>query len=142
MVDQPTIDRFKMIRFREARGLTQGQLALKAGVAQAHLSRLESGDRVDLKLSTLNKIARALGVRPQDLMPGLSEDDLPDFHMYISRKFADNPRLRRALIAAYEALESVREERGERVRGLDEEIERTRRKAEERKKQGEGPGEG
>ena len=45
----------------------------------------------------------------------------------------------RALIAAYEALESVREEREPRVRALAEEIEKTRRLAEGRKRLGEEP---
>lgn len=65
---EPTIDRFRLIALREARGLTQGQLAVKSGVAQAHLSRLETGKRTNVKVSTLQKLASALGVQPEDLM--------------------------------------------------------------------------
>jgi len=48
-------------RLRRRRGLTQQQLAVKAGVSLGYLSRLEV-DMHDPRLSTLKKLARALGV--------------------------------------------------------------------------------
>jgi transcriptional regulator with XRE-family HTH domain len=47
--------------WRERRGLTQEQLAAKAGISRGYLARLETA-RQDPKLSTLEKIAKALKV--------------------------------------------------------------------------------
>ena len=49
-------------RLREARRLTQQELAKKARVSQAHLSRLETGERADPGISILKRLAKALGV--------------------------------------------------------------------------------
>jgi transcriptional regulator with XRE-family HTH domain len=47
---------------RERRGLTQEQLALKAGISRGYLARLETA-RHDPTLTTLEKLAEALGVK-------------------------------------------------------------------------------
>jgi transcriptional regulator with XRE-family HTH domain len=47
---------------RERRGMTQAQLAEKAGVSRTYLARLETA-RQDPTLSTLEKLAKALGVK-------------------------------------------------------------------------------
>jgi transcriptional regulator with XRE-family HTH domain len=47
---------------RERRGMTQEQLAKKSGVGRSHLARLETG-RQDPTLSTIEKLAKALGVK-------------------------------------------------------------------------------
>jgi transcriptional regulator with XRE-family HTH domain len=47
---------------RERRGMTQKQLAEKSGVGRSHLARLETG-RQDPTLSTLERLAKALGVK-------------------------------------------------------------------------------
>ena len=47
--------------WRERRKLTQEQLAAKAGISRGFLARLETA-RHDPKLSTLEKIAKALKV--------------------------------------------------------------------------------
>jgi len=47
---------------REKRGLTQGQLAERAGTGQAAIARIESGRTVP-KLDLLSRIAGALGAR-------------------------------------------------------------------------------
>jgi len=47
--------------WRDRRGLTQEQLAEKAGISRGYLARLETA-RQDPKLSTLEKIAKALKV--------------------------------------------------------------------------------
>jgi transcriptional regulator with XRE-family HTH domain len=52
---------------RERRGWTQEQLAEKAGISRGYLARLETA-RQDPKLSTLEKLARALGVRVATLL--------------------------------------------------------------------------
>lgn len=51
----------EMIReLREARGLTQAQLARRARTSQSAISRLEDADYAALKLETLRKVAAAL----------------------------------------------------------------------------------
>jgi len=51
----------RLKEWRERRGMTQEQLAKKAGISRGFLARLETA-RHDPKLSTLEKLARALKV--------------------------------------------------------------------------------
>ena len=51
----------KLKALRDRRGLTQADLAKKAGVSPGYIARLET-HRHDPKLSTLVKLAKALGV--------------------------------------------------------------------------------
>ena len=56
---------------REARrraALTQGELADKAGVGITTIVRIETGEITEPRVSTLRKLARALGVEPRDLL--------------------------------------------------------------------------
>lgn len=48
---------------RYALRMTQAQLAKRAGMPQSHLAKIETG-RVDIQLSTLNKILRAMYCEP------------------------------------------------------------------------------
>ena len=58
----------KTLKFlREQQGLSLRTLAVMAGVHYTSLVRLEAG-RYDPRLSTLRKIAEALGVGLQDLL--------------------------------------------------------------------------
>jgi transcriptional regulator with XRE-family HTH domain len=52
--------------WRERRFLTQEQLAGRAGVTNATISRLEQGQ--DARLSTLVKLAKALDIEPSALV--------------------------------------------------------------------------
>jgi transcriptional regulator with XRE-family HTH domain len=52
---------------REAKGLSQGALAERAKLTREHLNRLEAG-RYDPTVGTLQRIARALGVRAVELL--------------------------------------------------------------------------
>ena len=55
---------------REARHnaqLTQDQLAHRSGVDQSTISDLETGRITDPRLSTLTRLAEALGIAPSDL---------------------------------------------------------------------------
>ena len=53
---------------RETRGWLQRELAAAAGLPLRTIGRIERGE-VDVRLSTLTKIAAALGVALKDLMP-------------------------------------------------------------------------
>lgn len=52
----------KIRALRERRGLTQEQLAVKAGISRGYLARLETA-RQDPRLSVVEKLARALRVK-------------------------------------------------------------------------------
>jgi transcriptional regulator with XRE-family HTH domain len=54
-------------RLRKAKGLSQSALATDAEQHQALISRLENA-RVNLKIDTADRIARALGVHPRELL--------------------------------------------------------------------------
>ena len=65
----PTARQFgKRLRaLREAAKLNQGQLAAKAGLSRTYLNQLEAGKR-DPSLSTLTRLAKALGVKVEALL--------------------------------------------------------------------------
>jgi transcriptional regulator with XRE-family HTH domain len=55
-------------RERRMAGLTQGELAEKADVGLTTISRIESGDIEEPRVSTLRKLAHALGLEVRDLL--------------------------------------------------------------------------
>lgn len=55
---------------RCARKLTLSELSVRSGVAKGHLSRIESEENVDPRISTVERIACALGVDPGVLAYG------------------------------------------------------------------------
>lgn len=67
-VYDPEVVRLRRLRaLRERKALTQEELAKKAGITRATLSRLESGAENPYP-STIRKLAKALGVDPEALM--------------------------------------------------------------------------
>jgi transcriptional regulator with XRE-family HTH domain len=63
-------DRLKDLRVRRA--LTQEELAAKAGIGKNTVNRIER-NQAEPHMSTLRKLAAALGVEPSELVKG--EDD-------------------------------------------------------------------
>jgi transcriptional regulator with XRE-family HTH domain len=57
----------KVKRLRARRGMTQEQLAERAGISRTYLARLETA-RHDPTLSVLEKLAKALGVKVAELL--------------------------------------------------------------------------
>jgi transcriptional regulator with XRE-family HTH domain len=58
-----------MIReLRDAKGLTQVQLAKRAKVTRGYLAQLEAGHKTNPSLPTLRKLANALGVPLTELL--------------------------------------------------------------------------
>lgn len=51
-----------LVALRKEKGLTQAQLAALAGLSRMTVSKVEQQDVVDPQLSTLEAVARALGV--------------------------------------------------------------------------------
>ena len=57
----------KLRRERIAQTLTQNELAARAGISQAALTRIER-NQADPHVSTIRKLADALGVEPRELI--------------------------------------------------------------------------
>jgi transcriptional regulator with XRE-family HTH domain len=54
-------------QLREARGLTQEAFAERAGLKYKHYQAIEAGRKLDFKMSTLAKLAKACGLDPWEL---------------------------------------------------------------------------
>ena len=52
---------------RRQRGFTLRQFAKRSRIAESHLSRLESGEQADPRMSTLIRLADALGITIDEL---------------------------------------------------------------------------
>lgn len=55
-------------QLREARGLSQRDLAVKAKVSGAYIAQLETGMRKNPSLAVLKRLAKALGVPVGELL--------------------------------------------------------------------------
>jgi transcriptional regulator with XRE-family HTH domain len=71
----PLKDRVRELR--KAAGLTQQSLAVKAGMSVAAVVQIESGKTPDPRLSTLRALAKAMGVRVEELI-GNEESGHPE----------------------------------------------------------------
>ena len=58
----------KLRRSRRRAALTQTELAEKSGVGITTITRIEAGHIPEPRVSTLRKLADALGVEPRDLL--------------------------------------------------------------------------
>ena len=56
-------------KYRRIAGLTQEQLAARAGVDATLISRFERGDRRRLSYDNIVRLARALNLEPEELVP-------------------------------------------------------------------------
>jgi transcriptional regulator with XRE-family HTH domain len=65
--------------WRRYRALSQADLALKAAVTKATISRLEQPDPPAARPSTVRKLAAALGIAPHELYapPSIRQDEEP-----------------------------------------------------------------
>jgi transcriptional regulator with XRE-family HTH domain len=64
----------KVYRLRVARKFTQKELADRAGVSQAIISRLETDDRTNVTSDVLKGLAKVLGCTT-DYLVGMHEDE-------------------------------------------------------------------
>jgi transcriptional regulator with XRE-family HTH domain len=70
----PLVVRLPRLRWwRERRAMTQQELAEKAGITRAALSRIESG-QAEPRPPTVRRLAAALRVEPDQLMAPLSDE--------------------------------------------------------------------
>jgi XRE family transcriptional regulator, fatty acid utilization regulator len=63
----PTVAR-RITELRLAAGMTQQELAVKAGLSISNLSQIEQGKRKDPRISTVSALAAALGVDVTELL--------------------------------------------------------------------------
>jgi transcriptional regulator with XRE-family HTH domain len=56
-------------KYRRIAGLTQQKLADKSGVDKSLISRLERGKRQTASYETIVRLARALNLEPEELVP-------------------------------------------------------------------------
>lgn len=68
---------------RLKRGLTQQELGDIVGVQKSAIAKYENGRVVNIKRSTLQKIASALNIRPSELIFTESPRDAADLHVRI-----------------------------------------------------------
>jgi len=59
--------KLRLRALRKDSGLTQEDLAIKAGLRQAMISNLETGKSQRISFAALGRIAKALGAKPGDL---------------------------------------------------------------------------
>ena len=64
----------RVLALRKAAKMTQDELADAAQVPQGNISRLERGDVEDIHVSTLLRLARALGATINDLLKDFQDE--------------------------------------------------------------------
>ena len=77
----------KIKKARLERGLTQQELGAIVGVQKSAIAKYESGRVVNIKRSTLQKIAKALNMRPSELIFNESPKEAADLHVKIITDF-------------------------------------------------------
>ena len=77
----------KIKKARLERGLTQQELGDIVGVQKSAIAKYENGRVVNIKRSTLQKIASALNIRPSELVFTESPRDAADLHVRIITDF-------------------------------------------------------
>lgn len=60
-------------KYRKIAGLNQKELAKKAGVNNTIISRLERGRAATASYETIVRLARALNLEPEELLPVVDE---------------------------------------------------------------------
>ena len=73
----------KIKRARKTKGMTQEELGNIVGVQKSAIAKYESGRVVNIKRSTLQKIASALNIRPSELIFEESPKESASFHVKI-----------------------------------------------------------
>ena len=77
----------KIKKARLERGMTQQELGDIVGVQKSAIAKYENGRVVNIKRSTLQKIAKALNIRPSELIFNESPKVAADLHVKIITDF-------------------------------------------------------
>lgn len=73
----------KIKEARNLKGLTQSELGNMVGVQKSAIAKYESGRVVNIKRSTLQKIASALDIRPSELIFEQTPKESASFHVKV-----------------------------------------------------------
>ena len=99
----------KIKKARLERGLTQQELGDIVGVQKSAIAKYENGRVVNIKRSTLQKIAGALNIRPSELLFNESPKDTADLHVKIITDFELMDTLKDYYLLSEENQRMVRE---------------------------------
>lgn len=94
----------KIAELREARGLTQEELAKLAGVDKSYISLLEAGRRgAKANLETISKLARALRVSADELLAaaGYIRSGKPEETAFLIETYLSLPPKKKALVDSF-----------------------------------------
>lgn len=58
---------YKIKDMRRKRGISQGELSKRSGIARATISKLENGSEVDIRISTILALSKVLKCSPSKL---------------------------------------------------------------------------
>jgi transcriptional regulator with XRE-family HTH domain len=100
-------------RLREAAGLSLYELDKRTGINRSTLMRIEDGTTTQPDVDTLNRLARALGVDPEDFYDALwahTAEPLPSPATYFRRKYALSDEQVAELEAAVERITNNEQE--------------------------------
>lgn len=99
----------KIKKARLERGLTQQELGNMVGVQKSAIAKYESGRVVNIKRSTLQKITKALNLRPSELIFNESPRDAAELHVRIITDFELMDALRDYYVLSEENRKMVRD---------------------------------
>ena len=99
----------KIKKARLERGLTQQELGDIVGVQKSAIAKYENGRVVNIKRSTLQKIASALNIRPSELIFTESPKDAADLHVRIITDFELMETLKDYYLLSEENQKMIRE---------------------------------
>ena len=99
----------KIKKARLERGLTQQELGNMVGVQKSAIAKYESGRVVNIKRSTLQKITKALNLRPSELIFNESPRDAAELHVRIITDFELMDALRDYYVLSEENQKMVRD---------------------------------
>jgi transcriptional regulator with XRE-family HTH domain len=96
-------------RLREARGLSQRQLAQMLGMSHQQLNKLETSEHRTLQRRTLQRFAAVFDVSPEYLATGVELDasGLPDLAEYLRARHTLSEEDMAAVVRIVHALESA-----------------------------------
>lgn len=92
-------------QLRLARGMTQEELANRLGVKKSAISKYEKGHVVNLKRSTIEKLAIALNVQPTTIMGWTIDsesEEVKEFMEKVKKMSPDNFQRLKAIADAME----------------------------------------
>lgn len=75
-------------RLRDASGLTQEELASRAGISTSHLAHVEAGRR-EPSLAVLRRLSQTLSVWPGLLLAAFLQTEMPEGHRPVFEAWVD-----------------------------------------------------